>query len=164
MKERMENSNDIRHKDSICLNQSNIKSRWYDNIKYLLLGMLLGIVFVKAEIVSWFRIQEMFRFQSFHMYGIIGSAVFVGALSILLLKKLNLKTISGEEIIINRKGFSWGNVIGGLLFGIGWAFTGSCPGPLFAWIGLGNVTMIFALLSAIFGTWLYGFLREKLPH
>ena len=97
------------------------------NLKYLILGSLFGIVFVKAEIISWYRIQEMFRFQSFHMYGVIGTAVVTGALSVLIIKKFNVKTIQGEEVVIHKKQFHWGNVIGGLIFGLGWAITGACP-------------------------------------
>ncbi|MCE7066306.1 DUF6691 family protein [Dyadobacter sp. CY326] len=134
------------------------------NFKYLIIGVLFGIVFVKAEIVSWFRIQEMFRFDSFHMYGVIGSAVIVGLISVQLIKRLNIKTTSGEEIVIPDKTFSKGQIYGGLLFGVGWAITGACPGPLFAQIGAGYLGVIITLLSAIAGTWTYGLLRPKLPH
>ena len=136
----------------------------FKNLKYLITGIIFGIVFVKAEIISWFRIQEMFRFQSFHMYGVIGSAVAVGMLSIFLIKKFNVKTIEGEIVYIKPKEFQWGQVIGGLLFGFGWALTGACPGPLFAQIGSGYTVVIVTLLSAISGTWFYGLLRDKLPH
>lgn len=134
------------------------------NLKYLVVGILFGIVFVKAEIISWFRIQEMFRLQSFHMYGVIGSAVLVGMISVWLIKKFNIKTISGEPITIQAKQFNKGQVYGGLLFGFGWAMTGACPGPLFAQIGTGATVIIVTLLSAIAGTWFYGFIKEKLPH
>jgi uncharacterized membrane protein YedE/YeeE len=133
-------------------------------IKYLLLGMVFGIILVKAEVISWFRIQEMFRLQSFHMYGVIGSAVITGAISILLIKKLNIKTLSGEEIHIHPKKFDKGQVFGGLLFGIGWAITGTCPGPLFAQAGAGFLTVIVTLISAVAGTWVYGKIRHRLPH
>ncbi len=133
-------------------------------IKYLVLGLLFGIVFVKAEIISWFRIQEMFYLQSFHMFGVIGTAVLVGMLSLFLLKKFNIKTLDGEKIIWAEKTFNWGHVFGGLLFGIGWAITGACPGPLFAQIGSGFGVILLTLLSAIAGTWVYGFFKEKLPH
>jgi len=132
--------------------------------KYLIVGVLFGIVFVKAEIISWFRIQEMFRLDSFHMYGVIGSAVVVGMLSIFLIKKGNIKTMSGEKIVIAPKGFHKGQIYGGLLFGLGWALTGACPGPLYAQIGSGFLVVIITLLSAILGTWTYGYFREKLPH
>ena len=134
------------------------------NIKYLFAGLLFGIVLVKSEVISWFRIQEMFRLQSFHMYGIIGSAIVVGMISILIIKRFNIKTITGEPIIIPDKKFNWGNVYGGLIFGLGWAITGACPGPLFAQIGSGFLVTSVTLLSAILGTWVYGLLRERLPH
>lgn len=138
--------------------------RWHNNLKYLVVGMLFGIVFVKSEVISWFRIQEMFRLQSFHMYGIIGSAIAVGMLSIWLIKRFNIKTIDGEPICISPKKFNKGQVYGGLIFGFGWAITGACPGPLFAQIGTGATVISVTLLSAIAGTWVYGYLREKLPH
>jgi len=133
------------------------------NIKYLLAGLLFGVVLVKSEVISWFRIQEMFRLQSFHMYGIIGSAIVVGIISVLIIKGFNIKTLSGEPIVIPDKKFNWGNVYGGLIFGLGWAITGACPGPLFAQIGSGFLVTSVTLLSAILGTWVYGALREKLP-
>ena len=134
------------------------------NIKYLLIGAMFGIVLVKSEVISWFRIQEMFRLQAFHMYGVIGSAILVGMISIQLIKRLNIKTIHQEEVIIPDKKFNWGNVFGGLVFGLGWAITGACPGPLFAQIGSGFIVVIVTLLSAIGGTWFYGLVRGKLPH
>ena len=155
---------EIRSLDAICINESHLQHKWYHNLKYLITGILFGIVFVKAEVVSWFRIQEMFRFQSFHMYGIIGSAVVVGMISVWLIKKFNIKTICGEKIEFHPKKFNKGQIYGGLIFGLGWAITGACPGPLFAQIGTGAFVIIVTLLSAIAGTWLYGLLREKLPH
>ena len=134
------------------------------NIKYLLAGTLLGIIFVKAEIISWFRIQEMFRFHSFHMFGIIGTAVIVGMISVALIKKLQLKSMEGEPITIPPKQFTIGQIIGGLLFGFGWALTGACPGPLFVQIGSGFTVVIVTLISAIGGTWVYGLIKDKLPH
>jgi len=119
------------------------------NIKYLAMGMLFGIIAVKSEIISWYRIQEMFRMQSFHMYGVIGTAVVTGALSVWLIRKFNLKTMQGEEVIIHEKG---------------WAITGACPGPLFAQLGSGFLIVVVTLLSAIGGTWVYGLLQNKLPH
>ncbi len=135
-----------------------------DNFKYLVVGILFGIVFVKAEIVSWFRIQEMFQLTSFHMYGVIGTAVVVGAMSVFLIKKFNIKTISGEQVVFHSKKFNKGQIIGGLMFGFGWAMTGACPGPLFAQIGTGALAAFITLLSAIAGTWVYGYFRQKLPH
>lgn len=154
----------LREQDAICVNESELQHHWYHNLKYLFVGILFGILFVKAEVISWFRIQEMFRFQSFHMYGIIGSAVITGMLSVLIIKKWNIKTIYGEPIRIAPKEFNKGQIYGGLLFGFGWAITGACPGPLFAQIGTGATVIIITLLSAIAGTWVYGKFREKLPH
>ena len=135
-----------------------------NKIKFLILGFIFGIILIKAEVISWFRIQEMFRFQAFHMYGIIGSAVVIGIISVWLIKKDNIKTIHGEEIKIAPKTFSKGNIYGGLLFGLGWAMTGACPGPLFALVGSGLLIIAVVLVSAILGTCLYGVIRNKLPH
>ncbi len=130
----------------------------------MIVGALFGIILVKSEVISWFRIQEMFRLQAFHMYGIIGSAVVVGIIAIKLIQYFRLKTINKEPIVIPEKKFHWGNVYGGLIFGLGWAITGACPGPLFAEIGGGFGAILITLLSAIAGTWTYGLVREKLPH
>jgi uncharacterized protein len=134
------------------------------NLKYLIVGIYFGVIFVKSEVISWFRIQEMFRFQSFHMYGVIGTAVVVGAISVFLIKKLNLKTISGEKIEYIPKPFTKGNIYGGLIFGCGWALTGACPGPLYALMGSGFWIMGITFFMAIVGTWCYGYFKEKLPH
>ncbi len=155
---------EVRSLDTMCVNESEKQHPWWYNFKYLAVGILFGIVFVKAEIISWFRMQEMFRFQSFHMYGVIGTAVVVAAISIALIKKFKVKTIHGEEIHFTPKKFNKGQIIGGLIFGLGWALTGACPGPIFAQIGMGITVMIVVLLSAIAGTWVYGYFREKLPH
>lgn len=155
---------DVRALDTICVNESQLEHKWWHNLKYLLVGTLFGIVFVKAEIISWFRIQEMFRLESFHMYGVIGSAVMVGLISVFLIKKFDVKTIYGEKIVFHPKEFNKGNIYGGLIFGLGWAITGACPGPLFAQIGSGATVIIVTLLSAIGGTWTYGYFRDKLPH
>jgi uncharacterized membrane protein YedE/YeeE len=155
---------EVRSLDAICVNESHLEHKWYHNVKYLIVGVIFGVVFVKSEVVSWFRIQEMFRLQSFHMYGIIGSAVVVGIISVWLIKKLNIKTIYGETIEFHSKTFNKGQIYGGLLFGLGWAITGACPGPLFAQIGTGATVMVVTLLSAIAGTWVYGLIRDKLPH
>lgn len=160
----MEKEKDIRHQDTVCSNETNLQHRWYFNFKYLLMGILFGIVFVKAEVISWFRIQEMFRLQSFHMFGVIGMAVVTGMISVWIIKKFNIKTIHGEPITIAPKKFSKGQIYGGLIFGFGWAITGACPGPLFAQIGTGALVVVVTLLSAILGTWVYGYFREKLPH
>jgi uncharacterized protein len=132
-------------------------------VTYLLAGILFGIILVKGEIVSWFRIQEMFRFQSFHMYGVIGSAVLVGGVSVWLIRKFNVRSMNGEPISIATRKFSKGNIYGGLLFGFGWALTGACPGPLFALMGTGAYAMVVVFLSALAGTWVYGLLSDKLP-
>ncbi|HUF27709.1 MAG TPA: DUF6691 family protein [Gemmatimonadaceae bacterium] len=133
---------------------------------YLALGMVLGIVALKTELVSWFRIQEMFRFQAFHMYGIIGSAVIVAAASIAVLKRLGLRTLEGEEIRTQAKVMGRGTRYwaGGTLFGVGWVLTGACPGPMFVLIGSGLGVFTVVLLSAIAGMWTYGHLRRSLPH
>lgn len=154
----------LRTQDAICVNESQLEHKWYHNLKYLVSGILFGIILVKAEIVSWYRIQEMFRFQSFHMYGVIGSAITVGMLSVWLIKKSGIRTIYGERIVFHPKQFNKGQVYGGLIFGLGWAVTGACPGPLFAQIGSGAHIAVITLLSALAGTWVYGLLREKLPH
>ena len=133
-------------------------------IKFLILGFIFGVILIKAEVISWFRIQEMFRFQAFQMYGIIGSAVVIGIISIFLIKKYEVKTIHREEIKIVPKEFSKGNIFGGLIFGLGWAMTGACPGPLYALVGSGLLIIGVVLLSAVFGTWAYGCIKNKLPH
>lgn len=155
---------EVRSLDADSYNESQLKHPWYYNLKYLLAGLLFGIILVKSEVISWFRIQEMFRLQSFHMYGVIGSAVLVGMISIGLIKKFKIKTIYGEPIEFVNKKFNKGNIYGGLIFGFGWAITGACPGPLFAQIGTGATVIVVTLASAIAGTWIYGYLREKLPH
>jgi len=132
--------------------------------KYLLMGIFFGIILVKSEVISWYRIQEMFRLQSFHMYGVMGSAVVTGIISIWLIKKFNIKTIHGKPVVIPAKKFSKGQIYGGLIFGFGWALTGACPGPLYALIGSGFSIIIITLLSALAGTWLYGYFKERLPH
>ena len=155
---------EVRSLDTICVNESKIKPKWYFNLSYVLMGIIFGITFVKAEVISWFRMQEMFRLQSFHMYGVIGTAVVVGAISVWMIKRFGVKTLAGENIIFPKKKFNKGQVIGGLLFGFGWAMTGACPGPLFAQIASGFMVVSIVLLSAIAGTWFYGWIREKLPH
>ncbi|MFQ6602532.1 DUF6691 family protein [Flavobacterium sp. C3NV] len=150
--------------DTEGINGSQIKDSGLSNLKYMLVGIVFGIVFVKAEIISWYRIQEMFQLQSFFMYGVIGSAVVVGVISVQIIKRFNIKTIQGEKIEIQPKTFNKGQIYGGLLFGFGWAITGACPGPLFAQIGTGVTVIVVTLLSAIAGTWFYGFIKDKLPH
>ena len=147
-----------------CVNESAVVKPWYSNLKYLVVGAIFGIVFVKAEIISWFRIQEMFRFESFHMYGVIGTAVVVGMISVQIIKARKAKSIEGEEIVIHDKEFNKGQIYGGLIFGLGWAITGACPGPLFAQMGAGFTVVIVTFLSAVFGTWVYGKFADKLPN
>jgi len=154
---------EVRSLDAQCVNNMDESQPGWHLLKYLIMGVLFGILLVKAEVLSWFRIQEMFRLQSFHMFGVIGSAVVVGMISVLIIKKFNIKTIYGEKIMIPNKSFNQGQIYGGLIFGFGWALTGACPGPLFAQIGTGATVVIATLVSAIAGTWVYGLLREKLP-
>lgn len=155
---------EVRASNAMCVNKSELDKPVSSNIKYGLLGILFGIVFVKAEIISWFRIQEMFRLESFHMYGVIGSAVIVGIISVWLIKRYNARSIEGEKIKLDDKKFNKGQIYGGLLFGLGWGITGACPGPLFAQIGTGATVIVVTLLSAIAGTWVYGRFRDQLPH
>lgn len=138
----------------------------FSNLRYLIGGIYFGFVLVKSEVVSWFRIQEMFRFQDFHMYGIIGSAIIVGIISIQIIKWYNFTDIEGNPITIPPKDISqWRRYIaGGSMFGLGWALLGACPGPIFALLGTGLTIMIVPIATAIFGTWLYGVVRNKLPH
>ena len=133
---------------------------------YLLLGIAFGVVLTRSEVLSWFRIQEMFRFQSFRMYGIIGSAMATAAVSLALIKRYKIGSASGEPITIppKRPGSGVQHAAGGTIFGLGWALTGACPGPLVALIGGGVPVMIVAVLSALAGTWAYGLLRPRLPH
>jgi uncharacterized membrane protein YedE/YeeE len=134
-------------------------------LKFLLVGIVFGIVMVKSEAVSWYRIYEMFHFQSFHMYGIIGVAVVVGAIGVQLMKKNNVKDFAGNPIYIEpkEKGFPR-YIIGGALFGLGWGLVGTCPGPIFVLIGAGFYPVIIILIGALLGTFLYGLVKSKLPH
>jgi len=136
-----------------------------DMVLFLLSGTYFGLVAYKSEIISWYRIQEMFRFQSFHMYGVIGSAVIVGALSLWLLRRFKITTIHNDPIKVDPKSKTVvGNLLGGTIFGFGWAMTGACPGPLYALVGSGSTIFIVVLLSALLGTWAYGSVRKYLPH
>jgi uncharacterized membrane protein YedE/YeeE len=154
---------ETRSLDAKCVNNMEEHQPWWHLLKYMVMGVLFGIALVKSQVISWFRIQEMFRLQSFHMFGVIGGAIAVGMISVLLIKKFNIKTIYGEKIVIPEKKFNKGQIYGGLIFGFGWAMTGACPGPLFAQIGTGATVIIVSLLSAIAGTWVYGLVRDKLP-
>lgn len=134
-------------------------------IKFLLAGTLFGIVMAKSEAFSWYRIQEMFRFQSFHMYGIIGTAVILGVIGVAIIKKLNLRDFAGNPIVFYPKDKSITRyLIGGTIFGLGWALSGACPGPMVVNIGYGYVTMAIVFLFALLGTYLYGIIKDKLPH
>jgi len=134
-------------------------------IKYLLVGIVFGIILTKAEVISWFRIYEMFKFQSFHMYGVIGSAVAVGVILIQIVKRSRMNSLEGAEIKINPKDMSIPRYLfGGIIFGLGWAMTGACPGPMFILLGNGFLIIIVAILSGLLGTYAYGLLRPKLPH
>ena len=134
---------------------------------YFAVGVFLGVIFLKSEVASWFRIQEMFRFQAIHMYGVIGSAIAVAALSIALMKRLGVRTVRGETIEFPDRAAGrphTHHVIGGTLFGLGWGLVGACPGPFFALVGSGLPIMLAALLAAVCGAWVYGLLRPSLPH
>lgn len=134
-------------------------------IKYILAGILFGIIMTKSEALSWFRIQEMFRFQSFHMYGIIGTAVILGVLAVFLIKKLGLRDTEGNPIVFQDKDKSWKKyILGGTVFGLGWALTGACPGPMFVNVGYGYFAMLIVIAGALGGTYLYGVIKDKLPH
>jgi uncharacterized membrane protein YedE/YeeE len=134
-------------------------------LKFLTLGIIFGIIMSKAEIISWYRIYEMFSFESFHMYGVIGSALILGLFSVQMIKFFNLKSYDGEEIIFTPKDRGISRyLIGGVIFGLGWSMTGACPGPLFVLLGKGVWPIMLIILGSIFGTFLYGLFRDKLPH
>ena len=146
--------------------QNTAQMRLADALLYLGMGTLFGILLIKSEVVSWFRIQEMFRFQGIHMYGILGSAVIVAGLSIAFLRRIDARTIRGEAIAISDKPMSRGTnqLLGGIAFGLGWGLLGACPGPIYALIGAGITPVVVALGSAIAGAWTYGHLKPYLPH
>jgi len=134
-------------------------------IVFLLIGFLFGIVMTKSEAISWFRIQEMFRFQSFHMYGIIGVAVVLGALMHFFMKKSSFKSIEGRELSFKDKPKTYtASIVGGTIFGLGWALTGACPGPLYVLLGNGILVIAVVIFSALLGAFVYGLLRPRLPH
>lgn len=135
------------------------------NLSYLVVGIIFGIIMYKSEAISWFRIQEMFRFQSFHMYGIIGVAVILGIVIHLFIKRGTVKDIYGKIISVENKPNTFvASLLGGAIFGLGWAMTGACPGPLYVLLGAGYGVIIIPILSAVIGAYLYGVLRSKLPH
>lgn len=133
------------------------------NLRVLILGILFGIVLVKGQLVSWEYIYAMFRFESAYMYLVIASAVIVGAISLQIIKRLRAKTIDGEEIIIKTKPLNKGVVFGGISFGLGWAITGACPGPIYAQIGSGTLLAIVTLLAALTGSYIFAVLQPRLP-
>ncbi|HEY8936165.1 MAG TPA: DUF6691 family protein [Cyclobacteriaceae bacterium] len=133
------------------------------NIKYLIVGVVFGLALTKGEAISWYRIQEMFHFQSFHMYGIFMTAVPVGALSLFIIRKLKFKSLDGEIIELPVKRYHHGVITGGLIFGFGWALTGACPGPLYAQVGSGYLVTIVTFVSAMAGTWVYAKFQNRLP-
>ena len=134
-------------------------------LKYIIAGIIFGIIMVKSEAASWYRIQEMFRFQSFQMYGIIGTAVILGAIAVYFIKKNHLKDTQGHLIMFHNKDKRWPKyIIGGTIFGLGWALAGACPGPMFVNLGYGYLTMAVVILGALMGTYLYGIVKNKLPH
>lgn len=134
------------------------------NILFLLLGSIFGVTLLKSDAVSWYRMQEMFRFQGFQLFGLFMTAVPTAALCIFLLRKFKIKTMDGEPVQIVKKKFNWGYVYGAILFGIGWGLTGACPGPVYVQIGSGLSISIITLLSALAGTWVYSYFKERLPH
>ncbi|MET3114930.1 putative membrane protein YedE/YeeE [Pedobacter sp. CG_S7] len=135
------------------------------SIKFILAGILFGIIMSKSEAISWYRIQEMFRFQAFHMYGFIGTAVALGTLGVFLIKKFKIRDSGGNPIVFQDKDKGWPRyIIGGTIFGLGWALTGACPGPMFVNIGFGYWAMLIVIFGALVGTYLYGLLKNKLPH
>jgi uncharacterized protein len=134
-------------------------------IKFLFAGLLLGIIFSKSEVISWYRIYEMFKFKSFHMFGIIGSAIIIGIIIIQVIKKTRMNSINGTSILFTPKQITWKRYLfGGAIFGLGWAMTGACPGPIFTLVGNGYLSFLVVILSAMIGTFLYGYFFKKLPH
>jgi len=135
-------------------------------VTYAIVGVAFGIVLVKSEVVSWYRIQEMFRFESIHMYGILGSAMLTALVSVQILRRVEARALTGERIAVPNKdlGRGYRYWIGGILFGAGWALTGACPGPLFALVGSGATIFVVTAIAALAGTWAYGYLRPRLPH
>ena len=148
------------------MNQAGLKPHTERLWPYLLIGIYFGIVATKAEVVSWYRIQEMFRFQSFHMYGIIGSAVVLSVIAVQLIKRYQPTAADGSDIVIHPKTLGRGTRYwaGGIIFGAGWALTGGCPGPMFILVGNGVSVFVVALAAAVAGTWTYGQFRHRLPH
>lgn len=134
-------------------------------VSFFLVGIFFGVVLTKSEVISWYRIYEMFRFDAFHMYGVIGSAVMLGIIGTAIIKRSRLRALTGHPIVFTPKNRSVARyLIGGTIFGLGWAMVGACPGPIYILIGYGYSVILIVLLSALVGTWVYGLLRAKLPH
>ncbi len=134
-------------------------------LKFILSGLVFGVIMAKSEAISWYRIQEMFRFQSFHMYGIIGTAVILGVAIVYFIKKFKIRDFQGNPILFQDKDKSWKKyIIGGSIFGLGWALTGACPGPMFVNVGYGYYSMLIVIFGSLIGTYLYGVIKHKLPH
>ena len=134
-------------------------------LKFLMVGLVFGIVLAKSEVISWYRIYEMFRFHSFHMYGIIGTAVVLGVLIVQVIKRFKVKSFYGEPIEFQPKDKSFARYLtGGFIFGLGWALAGACPGPMFTLVGAGYLSILIVILGAVAGTWAYGLIKDKLPH
>ncbi len=134
-------------------------------LKFILSGLVFGVIMAKSEAISWYRIQEMFRFQSFHMYGIIGTAVILGVAIVYFIKKFKIRDFQGNPILFQDKDKSWKKyIIGGSIFGLGWALTGACPGPMFVNVGYGYYSMLIVIFGSLIGTYLYGLIKHKLPH
>lgn len=136
-----------------------------NKVKFILSGIFLGVIFSKSEVASWYRIYEMFKFESFHMFGIIGSAVVLGIIMVQIIKRTQLKSIQGASIKFSPKQMQWKRYLyGGTIFGLGWALTGACPGPMFTILGYGYWSILVVIISSLVGTFLYGYFRSKLPH
>jgi hypothetical protein len=134
-------------------------------LKFLFVGIIFGIVLVKSEAVSWYRIYEMFMFESFHMYGIIGTAIGTGVILLLIAKKLKLHNLDGNQMNVPKKEIGFFRyIIGGILFGLGWALAGACPGPMYILVGTGVTSMFVVILAALLGTYVYAIIKDKLPH
>jgi uncharacterized membrane protein YedE/YeeE len=135
------------------------------SLKFIIAGILFGVIMSKSEAISWYRIQEMFRFQSFHMYGLMGTAVLSGGLAVFLIKRFKINDYTGKPIAFKDKEQSFPRyILGGTIFGLGWALTGACPGPMFVNIGQGYFGMLIVIFGALAGTYLYGVIRNRLPH
>lgn len=134
-------------------------------LTYLVIGIFFGIIMFKSEAASWFRIYEMFQFGSFHMYGIIGSALVLGIIGVQIIKRKNIKPLDGSQMSLKPKNKSVARyLIGGIIFGLGWALVGACPGPMYVLAGAGYISILIVIFGAIAGTFLYGVLKDKLPH